>query len=354
MNMFNKMKLPNSIRVPKMSVPATLASLLDKQPVIDSSQSYLLGLRGLLAIECFVWVFLQTFVPTVVEDSHQPSPLYQVILRKTAAVLFWNDSLLYSFFIFLSARTICIPFFKNPTKNSVASALFRRGIRLWFPVAVALAIVKCTFSQTGFQYLWNFKNDTNNTILQVPFDIPGTLAYFNSVFNLFWTSQSGEFAKQAGSKAFPSQTLWILNAIYSQSYTVYMTMIIIPYTRARWRVQAFVIFIAMAWWVQSWAWYGNLLSLLSLHSTPNADSENFQVLYNRPPPRRRSHAHGIQEESPPWDPYLQIHPLSVVDPPRVSSPRRSRNAISLDGVAAPVRQRRIARPYRFVLHRWPE
>lgn len=252
--MFDKMKLPGTKSVPKMTVLAPLARLLDKQPSIDSSQSYLLGLRGLLAIECFIWAFLQTFVPASVKDSQQTSaPLYQVILRKTISVLFWNDSLLYSFFILLSARTICIPFIKNPTKISVASAVFRRGIRLWFPVAVALAVVKLTFSQTGFQYIWDFKTQTSNITIQTPYNIPSTLAYFNSVFNLFWTTS--DFARQAGSKAFPTQTLWILNAIYSQSYTVYMTMVIIPYTRNRWRVQAFMIFIATAWWVQSWAWY---------------------------------------------------------------------------------------------------
>lgn len=34
-----------------------------------------------------------------------------------------------------------------------------------------------------------------------------------------------------------------------------MTMVIVPYTRAQWRVKALLTFIVTAWWVQSWACY---------------------------------------------------------------------------------------------------
>lgn len=75
--------------------------------------------------------------------------------------------------------------------------------------------------------------------------------YFNSVFNMFWITH--DFATSAGSNAFPSQLLWIVNVIYMQSYTVYMAMHIIPYTRNSWRVKGFIFFTITAWWVQSWA-----------------------------------------------------------------------------------------------------
>src|SRR5436305_13397197 len=78
-------------------------------PIND--QRYLLGIRGLLVIQSFLWVFLQTFVPAVVKDSNNTTgPNYQITLRKSLSVLFWNESLIYSAFIFLSPRTICIPF----------------------------------------------------------------------------------------------------------------------------------------------------------------------------------------------------------------------------------------------------
>lgn len=232
-------------------------------------QKYLEGIRGILVIESFLWVFLQTFAPTTVKDANSTTgPRYQTVLRSTLSVLFWNETLIYSTFILISARTICLPFLRKSTKTAVASASFRRGIRLWFPVAVSLAIVKGVFSSTGTDYIEKFKDATGNTSLDTPYNIRGTLAYFNAVFNLFWTTF--DFSSQAGSKAFPSGTLWIVNVIYMQSYTIYLTMVIIPYTRSAWRVQAFVLFILTAWWVQSWAWY-SITGLLIADAVVNMD-----------------------------------------------------------------------------------
>ena len=215
---------------------------------------HLLGLRGFLVIQSFLWVFLQTFVPVAVKDSANTSgPTYEKILRQSLSVLFWNDSLIYSSFIFLSARTICVPYLENPSKTAIASTVFRRGLRLWFPVATSLAMVKILSITIGTSHLDQYKRATQNTTLEVPYEIPNTLAYFNSVFNLFWTNKN--FFSQAGNTASPTQTLWIISVIYAQSYTVYLTMIITPYTQAAWRVKAYLCFILSAWWVQSWAWY---------------------------------------------------------------------------------------------------
>jgi hypothetical protein len=204
-----------------------------------------------------------------VKDANSATgPRYQTILRYTLSVLFWNETLIYSTFILISARTICLPFLRKSTKTAVASASFRRGIRLWFPVAVSLAIVKGVFSSTGTEYIEQFKDAIGNTSLDTPYSLRGTLAYFNAVFNLFWTTF--DFSSQAGSKAFPSGTLWIVNVIYMQSYSIYMTMLIIPYTRSAWRVQAFVLFILTAWWVQSWAWY-SITGLLIADAVVNMD-----------------------------------------------------------------------------------
>ena len=131
--------------------------------------------------------------------------------------------------------------------------IFRRGLRLWLPTAVALAIIKILSSTIGTGHIEQYKRETGNISLQVPYEIPNTLAYFNSVFNLFWPDK--QLYQQAANTAFPSQTLWTINVIYSQSYTVYLSMIIIPCTRPPWRVKAYLCFIISAWWVQSWAWY---------------------------------------------------------------------------------------------------
>jgi peptidoglycan/LPS O-acetylase OafA/YrhL len=230
-----------------------LGGLPNPEPHI-SGHEYLNGLRGLLVIESFLWVFLLTFQPTAVKGSSNVSgPAYQSLLRETLSVLLWNEPLLYSSAILLSARTVCIPFLTKPTTTSVASAAFRRSISLLFPLIITLGITTLTYQNTGVSYINDFKNATQNHSFDTPFVIPNALAFFNSIFNLFWITK--DFSSQAGNLAFPTQTLWLINVIYSQSYTVYMTMLIIPYTRPRWRVHAAILFIITAWWVQSWAWY---------------------------------------------------------------------------------------------------
>ncbi|TKA49885.1 hypothetical protein B0A49_12850, partial [Cryomyces minteri] len=145
---------------------------------------YLLGLRGLLVLESFLWIFLQTFVPAVVKGADSTTGrTYQVILRKTLSVLFWNENLLYSFFIILSARTICISFIARSTKTEVAGAVFRRALRLWFPVALSLAITYAVFSATGIAYIDEYKRISGNSSFETPYQIPNALAYFNSVFD---------------------------------------------------------------------------------------------------------------------------------------------------------------------------
>jgi hypothetical protein len=217
-------------------------------------QQYLLGFRGLLVIEAFLWVFMQTFVPVAVyASSDNNGKFYQRMIRKTLSVLFWNEYLLYGSIIFLSARSIAIPFIKNPNADRVARSVMCRGITLWFPVAVSLAIAKLAFSQANLDLIAQFRSGTGNSSMQVPYFIPNAFAYFNSVFNVFWTTHN--FSVQAASSAFPSQTLWMITAVYMQSYTVYLTMIIIPFTRRKWRVQWSFLFILTAWWCQSWAWF---------------------------------------------------------------------------------------------------
>jgi hypothetical protein len=232
-------------------------SLFESKP--DNSyfcpeQTYLLGIRGFLVPQCFILVFLQTFAPAAVKDSANISgPAIHILLRKTLSILLWNENLLYSWFIILSARTICVPFIKNPTRIQFASLAFRRLILLLLPVAVALALVTIIFHSTGVDYIARFRILTENISFEVPYRIPTAVAYFNSIFNLFWLNR--DLSEQAASVAFPSQTLWVLSVLYSQSYTIFLTMVIIPYTRNQWRVNALAIFIFTAWWVQSWAWY---------------------------------------------------------------------------------------------------
>nr|POE65012.1 hypothetical protein CFP56_34680 [Quercus suber] len=237
----------------------------------DSTQDYLIGLRGVLAIMSFLWVFMQTFVPAAVAHSaNDTGPDYQIALRKSLSVLFWNDSMIYSSFIFLSARTICLPFLLDSTKLTLASCVFRRGLRLWFPTAATLIVVYIVFTKTlGTDYLYAFANSTNNASMHADiYRLPNSLANFNAIFQIFWISHI--FSYQGGSWAFPTQTLWMVSVIYQQSYTVYMTMVIVPYTRKSWRLWGAAVFIITAWWVYSWAWF-SISGLLIADAVVNMD-----------------------------------------------------------------------------------
>ncbi|KAK3673539.1 hypothetical protein LTR78_006443 [Recurvomyces mirabilis] len=251
--------------LPSWLVSAIPAPLLEKTPKTakshhDAAQDYLTGVRGCLAIMSFLWVFMQTFAPGATYGSSDTvSPSWQAALRKSLSVLFWNGSLIYSSIIFLSARTVCLPFLLNPTKLQLASSVFRRGLRLWFPTAAALVVCYIAFSNSSPQYLADFAATTgtaavnNGTMVDSLYIMPTSIVNFNSIFEIFWVSHN--FSYQAGNWAFPTQTLWVITAIFQQSYTVFAVMVIIPFTRKSWRLSGATFFILTAWWVYSWAWF---------------------------------------------------------------------------------------------------
>jgi hypothetical protein len=235
------------------------------------SQDYLVGLRGLLVVQSFLFIFFQTFLPAAVADSANISgPLYAIILRKTLSVLFWNESLIYSFNILLSGRTLCLPFLIDTNRSVCASSIFRRGIRLWIPTFIALSLSAAAFSYSPIstQYISDFLSLTGNISTVAPLQFRNFLVYFNSLFDIYWVTNN--YHSQAANLAFPSGTLWIVSVLFQQSYTVYMTMIIVPYTRPSWRVKALGVFVLTAWWVQSWAWY-SVTGLLIADAVQNMD-----------------------------------------------------------------------------------
>ncbi|KAK3117330.1 hypothetical protein LTR53_001447 [Teratosphaeriaceae sp. CCFEE 6253] len=253
---------PQRKPLPKWLSSAIPSSLTDKAPKAshsahDASQDYLTGVRGCLAILSFLWVFMDTFVPAAMAGSaNDEGSSGQLALRKSLSVLFWNGSLIYSSIIFLSARTICLPFLLDPSKATLASAVVRRGIRLWFPTAAALIMCYAIFTKTlGTAYLAAFAEQTKNELSTMGslWIMPNSLSNFNSIFEVFWVANA--LSAQSGNWAFPTQTLWVITAVFQQSYTVYTTMVVIPYTRKTWRLYGAGVFILTAWWVYSWAWF---------------------------------------------------------------------------------------------------
>jgi hypothetical protein len=184
----------------------------------DPKSDFLIGLRGFFAIQSFLHTFLLVFAPaSVVYSANAQDASHSPTLQKAfkfVSILFWNDGIIYSAFILLSARTICIPFMRDRTRLSIAGSVFRRGIRLWFPVAVALAINTGVMHATGYEYIDDFADETGNISILVPYKIDNALMYFNSIFNLFWVTT--RFSEQAGNYAFPGQMMWVINVIYMQ------------------------------------------------------------------------------------------------------------------------------------------
>ncbi|KAJ9634383.1 hypothetical protein H2199_009041 [Coniosporium tulheliwenetii] len=234
---------------------------------VSLSHDYLTGLRGFLVLESLVWLFLQTFVPSLVSGD-VPGRLYQVVLRKVFSVLLWNPSLIYSFFIILSARTVCVPFLHEPSVASYAGSLIRRPLRIGIPLSIGLAVAITIISQMGTSYIANAASLLENPTITVPSVPPTPLSAFNSIYNLLWVVR--DFPLQAGNQFWPSGTLWVPSLIYSQSYTVYLMMVILPFTRPTWHFQGFIIFSLGSFWLQSWGWYsaaGLLLADVSSNPT---------------------------------------------------------------------------------------
>lgn len=215
-------------------------------------QDHLYGLRGVLAIESFLWLFLKTFVPAVV-TTEVPGPAHQTVVRKIFSVLFWNESLISSFFIILSARTICIDFLHEPTAKAFARSLITRPLRIGIPLALALAFSISIFSSISTVYIDVAAQALGNPSLTAP-TMPSTaLASFNTIWDVLWIVR--DFGKQMANQAFPGATMWAPSLIYSQSYTVYIAMVILPFTRASWHFQAIAIFSIGSFWFNSWGWY---------------------------------------------------------------------------------------------------
>ncbi|ERF73966.1 hypothetical protein EPUS_05389 [Endocarpon pusillum Z07020] len=242
-----------------------------------NSQKYLNSLHGILVLESILWILFHTFIPGLT-TTDIPCPNYQQILRKIFEVLFWEYSFIASFFLILSARVICIPFLADSSSTNFARSLIRRPIEIGLPLFVAAAVAFLIFNQTGTDTITEFATNYSNPLVQPVYLPPTGLALVNSIYNTLWMVR--DFSTQAANRAWPSMTLWSPSLIYSQSYTVYIAMAILPFTRPRWHVQGLGFFILGAWWLNSWGWYsatGLLLADISIHPILKAD---FQYGFN--------------------------------------------------------------------------
>lgn len=233
-------------------------------------EPHLTGLRGLFAIQSFVWIFLQTFVPAVVSSETQGSG-YQSTLRDIFSPLLWNSSLISNGFILLSLRTVPITFLHAPSAASYAGSLVRRSTRIFVLLSVASGVSSLIFSLIDTSYIDTFKVRLPNTSITVPEKPYNALAALNAIFNLFWLSN--DFFTQAANSFWPSQTIWAPAVAYYEGFTVYIIMVILPYTRSGWHAQMLAFFALGSFWYGSWGWYAATgLLLADVSANPNLRS----------------------------------------------------------------------------------
>ena len=235
--------------------------------LFSANQDYLTGLRGLVAVESFVWLFFHTFVPALVSNSAtDPQPTYQVVLRNILSPLLWDASLIYSFFIILSSRTVCIHFLQDASTPKFARTLISRPIRIGIPISIALAISISIFSTIDTSYVSQAAFAIRNSNLSAPVKIVDATQGFNSIYNLLWVYR--DFYTQMGNTLWPSNTLWVVSLIYYQSYTTFIFMVILPFTRPGWHLQGLIWFGLGSFWFNTWGWYsaiGLLMADLSIN-----------------------------------------------------------------------------------------
>lgn len=239
---------------------SALSSAPRRPSIYSASQDYLTGLRGVLVIQSFFWLFFQTFIPALVSSKASESqPTYQTILRKAISPLLWDYSLIFTFFIILSARIVGIHFLQDGSTAKFARSLIARPIRVGVPISIALAIAIAIFSTIDTGYISEAATIMKSNILEAPGTPGDAVTGFNSIFDLLWVYS--DFSTQAGNTFWPSQTLWVPSVIYYQSYTVYAFMVILPFTRPGWHLQGLILFGLGSFWFNTWGWYsaGGLL-----------------------------------------------------------------------------------------------
>ncbi|KAF2717266.1 hypothetical protein K431DRAFT_334501 [Polychaeton citri CBS 116435] len=224
---------------------------------------YLTGLRGILVLESLLWIYFQTFIPALVPNNRTPTPgpSSQKAIRDIFSPLLWNGSFIASFFLVLSARSICVKFLASAGPQTLAGTLIRRTVRMVLSIAFASGIAMAILKSIGTGYIDDFKAALPNESIATPGTAENGLVALNSMFDLFWVVR--DFSTQAANTFWPSGTLWSPSLIYYQGWTVYILMVLMPYTRKEWQVQGLGLFAAGSFWMNSWGWYSATALLLA-------------------------------------------------------------------------------------------
>ncbi|KAE8212824.1 hypothetical protein CF327_g3574 [Tilletia walkeri] len=225
---------------------------------------YLEGLRGLLAIEVMLWSFFRILAPAIQTDTdiggQRPAqfvlnaPEWQNSLRKALSPLFWDGTLQASFFMMLNGRVIVETFLERRNATSLAGSAFRRPLRFFFPLAIALAITSAVNRLGGFKQANYFVALTNNNYA-APAPIWGnTLEYFNALTGFFFATEDS-FLDRGVQFVPPAPMMWFVPRVFMQSFTCYTFSYMMPFILTKHKFWSMSIFGLATWWLGLWGWY---------------------------------------------------------------------------------------------------
>ncbi|CAO1624208.1 unnamed protein product [Parajaminaea phylloscopi] len=225
---------------------------------------WLEGLRGLLALEMLLYIFFRLLAPAIASDTDldgtypaaflSKAPAWHNTLRKALSPLFWNPTLLSTFFLVLSGRVAALTFLERRSATTLAGAVFRRPVRLLLPILVGLAVTSIVSVAKGFGDAQRLSDLTSNSAARPPAIWTSFLEYLNSVFALYFNTNVS-LTDRSITFLPPSGLAWVLPVVFQQTFTAYVFAALLPYVTLRAKLWGFAGFIVAAYWVGSWAWY---------------------------------------------------------------------------------------------------
>ncbi|CAD6893332.1 unnamed protein product [Tilletia controversa] len=225
---------------------------------------YLEGLRGLLAIEIMLWSFFRILAPAIQTDTEidgsrpalfaTTAPEWQHTLRKALSPLFWDGTLQAGFFMMLNGRVVVETFLERRNAVSIAGSAFRRPLRFFFPLAIALAITSAVNGLGGFKQANAFVALTSNNFAAPPRIWGSTIEYFNALSGFFFATEDS-FLDRGVQFVPPAPMMWFVPRVFMQSFTCYTFSYMLPFVLTKHKFWSLGIFTLATWWLGIWAWY---------------------------------------------------------------------------------------------------
>jgi len=230
----------------------------------DRRIKYIEGIRGVIGMQTLLWIFFRIFAPAIVVNRDldgvfpatfvTESPQWMNLLRKILSPLFFDGGVQMTMFLILSGRVILLTFIERREPLALAGPCFRRPFRLFFPIAITLAVVMALTLTNGFKYASFMSDQLHNQAAQAPRKFGSVLEYFNSLATLFLAPTT---EKDSRAVAFipPSGISWYLEVAFQQVYVLTVYAWVLPYVTLKYKAIGITSMIALTAWVGRWSWY---------------------------------------------------------------------------------------------------